>query len=131
MHKSSVSSGVIFLQHVDESKKEQARALRKSQTPAEEMLWQHLRGNRVVGVKFRRQQIIEGFIVDFFCHPAKLVVEVDGSIHDTPEQKEADAHRARVFNARGLMEIRFRNEEVLNDIGRVMAALTKLVKERL
>ena len=60
-------------------------------TPAEKILWNELRANKL-GVHFRRQQVIAGFIVDFYCHKAGLVVEVDGDIHDL--QKEEDAPSA-------------------------------------
>ena len=130
MKKPSLSSGIVFLQRVDEKKKEQARALRKSPTPAEKKLWNYLRGNKISGVKFRRQQIIEGFIVDFFCHKAKLVVEVDGDVHDVVEQKTLDTRRKEVFIARGLKEVRFRNEEVLGDVTKVVGIFKKLVDSR-
>jgi very-short-patch-repair endonuclease len=131
MNQSQQSSGVVLLQWVDEAKKEQARRLRKRATPAEKLLWEELRNNAVSGMKFRRQQAIEGFIVDFFCHKAKLVIEIDGSVHDTPEQKMLDKKRRDVFDARGLHEIRFRNEEVLSDVMNVVATIRDLVDRRL
>ena len=129
--RSVVSSGVTSLQYVSEEKKRAARLLRRNATPAEKLLWEALRNRKAGGLKFRRQQIIEGFIVDFFCHQAKLVVEVDGGIHDEEEQKNSDKHRRNVFAARGLKEIRFRNEEVINDIERVVLKIRKVVEERL
>ena len=113
---SELSSGVVLLQRVEEYKKRQARSLRKNMTEAERVLWKHLRNRKLDGLKFRRQQIIEGFVVDFFCHELKLVVETDGEIHDTFEQKEIDEHRKNVFKLRGLKEIRLKNSEVLNDL---------------
>jgi len=65
-------------------------------TPAEKILWKELRTNRL-GVHFRRQQIIQGFIVDFYCHRAGLVVEVDGDVHDL--QTEEDERREKVLSA--------------------------------
>lgn len=97
-----------------------ARGLRRDMTQAEAILWEHLRDRRLAGFKFRRQQIIEGFVADFFCNYAKLNVEVDGGVHDTPKQKLIDAHRRKVFADRGLKEIRFRNEEVLGNIENVL-----------
>ena len=90
---SKISSGVILLQKVDKDKKRQARALRKKPTEAESVLWEHLRNRKLDGLKFRRQQIIEGFIVDFFCHNLKLVIELDEEVHDIPDQKVIDEHR--------------------------------------
>lgn len=131
MKKSTDTSGVILLQKVYDVKVAWAHVLRKSSTPAERVLWKYLRGNKIAGVKFRRQQIIEGFIVDFFCHKAKLVVEVDGRVHDTAEQKQIDTYRRKVFVDRGLREIRFRNESVLNDIKSVVREITAVVSERI
>ncbi len=67
-------------------------------TPAEKFLWQELRGNKL-GVHFRRQQVIAGFIVDFYCHKAGLVLEVDGDIHDL--QQEEDTRREKVLREMG------------------------------
>ena len=74
-------------QKVTKEKQERAKELRRNMTPAEKILWHELRANKL-GVHFRRQQIIAGFIVDFYCHKAGLVIEVDGDIHDF--QKEED-----------------------------------------
>lgn len=117
---SEISSGVVLLQRVEEYKKRQARSLRKNMTEAERVLWEHLRNRKLDGLKFRRQQIIEGFIVDFFCHELKLVIELDGEIHDTSEQREIDEHRKKVFKLRGLKEVRFKNNNVLNNISSVL-----------
>jgi very-short-patch-repair endonuclease len=119
-NKAPLSSGVVLLQRVDDKKIQQARDLRKKMTPAEYILWQRLRSGRNHGLKFRRQQIIEGFIVDFFCHESKLVVEIDGGIHETRDQAKIDEHRRKVFAARGLREIRFANEEIFKDLDSVL-----------
>jgi len=87
--------------------------LRKNQTPAEKALWGMVRNKQLGGFKFRRQHIIGVFIVDFVCIGAKLVIEVDGRIHDF--QKEYDAARTEFLNAEGFEVTRFRNEEVLLD----------------
>ena len=68
-------------------------------TPAEKTLWEELRANKL-GVHFRRQQVIQGFIVDFYCHKSALVIEVDGDVHDL--QKEEDERRERVLSEMGL-----------------------------
>ena len=121
---SPLTSGVILLQRTSPEKIDQARTLRKNMTEAEQALWQKLRGSKLFGLKFRRQQIIEGFIAAFFCHAVKLVIEVDGSIHDNEEQKRTDTHRREVFAARGLRELRFRNEEVLENSADVLKRIT-------
>lgn len=102
---------IIPGQRVTKAKLERARELRREMTPAETILWQELRGNKL-GVHFRRQQVIKGFIVDFYCHKAALVIEVDGEIHNQSTQKEYDARREQVLNALGLRVVRFRNEEI-------------------
>jgi len=86
-------------------------------TPAEKILWNELRGNKL-GVHFRRQQVIAGFIVDFYCHKIGLVIEVDGDIHNL--QKEEDARREKVLKELGLRIIRFRNDEVENNLAGVI-----------
>jgi very-short-patch-repair endonuclease len=90
---------IIPGQHVTKEKLQRSRELRREMTPAEKILWQELRANKL-GVHFRRQQIIQGFIVDFYCHKAALVVEVDGDIHDL--QKEEDERREKVLIEMGL-----------------------------
>jgi len=71
---------VIHGQHVLHDKLERSRELRCDMTPAETIFWQELRGNKL-GVRFRRQQVIAGFIVDFYCDQPGLVIELDGSVH--------------------------------------------------
>jgi very-short-patch-repair endonuclease len=79
-------------------------------TPEEKILWEHLRANRLAGLHFRRQQIIAGFIVDFYCHAVGLVIEVDGPIH--MQNAEYDTQRDAILTARGLRIVRFSNEEI-------------------
>lgn len=119
------TTGVVLLQRIRKAKILEARALRSTMTKAENALWQQLRNKNLMGLKFRRQQIIEGFIVDFFCQKLQLVIEVDGGVHSTKEQKESDAHRRRVFEALGLQEVRFSNEEVLNQMQLVLDKIRK------
>jgi very-short-patch-repair endonuclease len=124
----SLTSGVVKLQRLSSGKLRQAQELRKTLTPAEKILWERLRRKNILGVKFRRQQIIEGFIVDFYCEAAKLVIEVDGEIHFNPERQAIDLHRKNVFIARGLREIRFANNEILNTIDNVLLEIVQQLK---
>ncbi len=105
-----------------------SRRLRKSMTPAEERLWQHLRRKRL-GVKFRRQHPLGHYTVDFYCHERGLVVEVDGSHHQDEEQQETDANRTAELERMGLRVIRFRNEEVMEGIGVVLVAIENALGE--
>ena len=120
-----ISSGAIQLQRVTDYKIDQARALRRNMTPAEQFLWTALRGKKCGNRKIRRQQILDGFIADFFCAKHNLIIEVDGSIHNQEQQIQRDKQRRAVFAARGLREIRFRNDEVLNDIETVLREINR------
>ena len=108
---------------------ETARDLRKRSTVAEDALWQIVRNRRFHGLKFKRQCPIEFdfdgakrfFIADFFCHEKKVVVEIDGGIHES--QKEYDKIRDEIMIILGLRIIRFSNLEVLNDLDKVKEEL--------
>jgi very-short-patch-repair endonuclease len=115
---------IIPGQTVTKEKLQRARELRRDMTPAEKALWQELRANKL-GVHFRRQQVIAGFVVDFYCHKAALVIEVDGDIHDL--QKEEDAQREKALSELGLRIIRFRNDEVLKNLSEVVEQIKNLV----
>ncbi len=115
---------IIVGQTISTAKLQRAKELRQQMTPEEKILWQHLRTNRLNGLHFRRQQIIDGFIVDFYCHKAKLVIEVDGEIHQ--QQTEYDTERDKVLAARGLRVMRLRNEEVRNRLEEVLVRIAKV-----
>ena len=97
-----------------------ARSMRKNPTEAEEKLWGFLRGRRFNGLKFRRQQHIEGFILDFFCNQLRLGIELDGEIHQTKENQRYDKLRTEYLQEFGISTIRFSNEEVLENIDAVL-----------
>ena len=115
---------IIPGQRVAIVKLQRARALRQEMTRAEKALWQELRANKL-GVHFRRQQIIAGFIVDFYCHKSALVIEVDGDIHDL--QQEDDARREDVLREMGLKVVRFRNDEVIQNLPVVLRKISELL----
>jgi very-short-patch-repair endonuclease len=94
----------------------EARRMRKEPTPAEEILWEAVRGHRL-GVRFRRQHAIDRFIVDFACLPAKLIVEVDGEIHD--QQAPKDRERDAVLTGMGYLVRRYQNQMVLQNTSTV------------
>ncbi len=108
-------------------KAEDARRLRRDQTPAEAVLWAELRGRTLAGLRFRRQQVVAGFIPDFYCAEAGLVVELDGPVHDA--RVEADAERDAVLAAHGLRVIRFSNARVETDLARVLAEISAACHE--
>ena len=90
---------------------ERAKALRKSQTHAEEVLWNYLK-QKPLSYKFRRQHPLGNFILDFYCHSLQLAIEVDGAIHDKKEVAENDKIRDAALKNVGLTIMRFTNDEV-------------------
>ncbi len=93
---------------------ENAGKLRKNMTEAEKLLWFHLKQSPF-GYKFRRQHPLSFFIADFYCHKAKLVIEVDGNIHNSEEVKLNDVNRQKIIEELGLKVIRFTNKEVFQN----------------
>ncbi|MFT3729586.1 MAG: endonuclease domain-containing protein [Terricaulis sp.] len=93
---------------------EGARSMRKYPTKAEKLLWDRLRAHRLNGLGFRRQAPIAAFVVDFVCHEYKLVVEVDGPVHEDPEQAAFDLERTKIIEASGFLVVRV-NERVVRD----------------
>lgn len=93
----------------------QARELRQKQTKAEDLFWELVRNRKFHNLKFRRQHQIGHYIVDFFCNEIKLIIEFDGEIHDTEEQKKHDSTRDKYLTSIGNIVLRFRNEELLNE----------------
>ena len=110
------TSSYVLLRELKTKNKEQ-------QTEAEEFLWKQLRGKNLEGYKFRRQHIIDEFIVDFVCLSKNLVIEIDGGYHNEPEVKQADEVRTEILNSLGFKVIRFTNEEVINDIENVLLTI--------
>jgi very-short-patch-repair endonuclease len=118
---------IITGQKVTKEKLQRAKELRREMTPAEKLLWQEVRAKKL-GVRFRRQQIIEGFIVDFYCHKSALVVEVDGDIHDL--QQEEDVRREKALSALGLRIVKVRNDEVVRNLSTVLGKIRELVAKQ-
>jgi very-short-patch-repair endonuclease len=102
----------------DPDVKQNARELRRNQTPAEASLWSHLRARQLDGMRFRRQHPIGPYVVDFYCAESRLVIEVDGDTH--AEQVEADQARTAWLESRGYRVIRFTNSEVRRQLEAVI-----------
>lgn len=117
---------IIKGQKVSQEKFGRAKELRKEMTPAERRLWNMLRANRFSGWHFRRQQIIAGFIVDFYCHKAGLIIEVDGPIHQ--KQKMEDTERSKVLSDQDLRILQFTNGEVMNKMSQTLQTILKALK---
>jgi len=102
--------------------KDRARGMRHEATPAEDLLWQRLRGNQL-GVKFRRQHSIDRYIADFVCLSHKLIVELDGAGHAEPDQADYDRGRSGLLAELGYRVLRFSNEQTLNETEAVLTAI--------
>ena len=98
---------------------ENAKLLRKNMTHAESILWSYLKV-KPNGLKFRRQHPLGIYIADFYCHTLKLVIELDGSIHDNEEVKMNDEIRQKLIEEDGITVIRFKNQEISNNIENVL-----------
>ena len=99
---------------------ENAKDLRKSATEAEKMLWKSLRARRFLNLKFRRQHPFAKYILDFYCDEKKLCIEVDGSSHDGIAAEQYDQARTQFLNGEGITVLRFRNEQVIKEVHKVL-----------
>jgi len=107
---------------------ERAKLLRANMTDAELKLWSYLRNNKL-GVRFKAQHPIDLFIADFYCHQVKLVVEVDGSIHNL--QTDYDEGRTEEIERFGIVVIRFTNDEVIHHIDKVLISIqTTIISQK-
>ena len=105
-----------------------ARALRRETTDAERLLWSLLRNRQFLGLKFRRQHPLRGYILDFYCHEAQLGVELDGGQHAEPEQAAHDTQRTRDLEELGIRVVRFWNHDVLKEPEAVLEAIMEVVE---
>ena len=108
-----------------------ARELRNNMTQAEIVLWTRLRSKRILGYKFRRQEPIFDYIVDFYCSELKLIIEVDGEIHSHGEQRDYDIKRDKILKTNGYHIIRISNFEILNDINEAIKLITIFISTNL
>ncbi|MBP7736586.1 MAG: endonuclease domain-containing protein [Spirochaetes bacterium] len=102
---------------MDHKKKLFSRELRKESTLHEIKVWEKLRDRRFLNLKFRRQHVIEGFVVDFYCHQLRLAIEIDGGIHE--RQQDYDDLRQHLIECEGIRFIRVTNEEVIADMDKL------------
>ena len=106
-----------------------AKILRKNATPQESRLWYDFLSK--CGVRFQRQKAIDDFIADFYCHRAKLIIEVDGSQHYTPKGREQDRFRTEILEGYDLTVIRLTNRQIDNDFNGVCEYIDAVVKRLL
>jgi very-short-patch-repair endonuclease len=111
------------------SLKEFRKELRNNLTPAEAILWKALQRKQLEGRKFRRQHSIGNYIVDFYCASEKLVIELDGAGHFTPEGSDRDEKRDAYLNNMGLQVIRFENRDIFNNLDAVLELIKSNFKK--
>jgi very-short-patch-repair endonuclease len=112
-----------------------ARELRKTSTKAEELFWRKVRNRQFLGLRFLRQHPLyyryDGklrfFISDFYCHEKKLVIEVDGGIHE--RQEDYDIKRSEILKSKNYHILRFKNEDIFKDFDHVLIKLKKTIEE--
>lgn len=105
-----------------------AELLRKNQTPDEKLLWLHLKRSQL-GVRFKRQHPVWMYIADFYCHELKLVIEIDGSIHNLKEIMEHDMIRQKDIISFGIRVLRFKNKEIKADMTSVLDKIKAIINE--
>jgi very-short-patch-repair endonuclease len=106
-----------------------ARALRRSLTDAERVIWYGLRAHRLDGIGFRRQTPIGPYIVDFVSHQAKLIIEIDGGQHFESEHLRRDARRDAVLESKGFRVLRFNNYDVLTNRTGVLESILSVIQD--
>jgi len=106
---------------------ERARKLRQVETNAEKILWERLRNRKLKGFKFRRQHPIAYFIADFYCHEARLVIEIDGGVHNIHPQKECDEDRTAILQSFGIKVVRFTNKEIERALESVLKKIADIL----
>lgn len=105
-----------------------AKSLRAQLTEAEKHLWEELKKEPFTKYRFRRQHPVQNFIVDFYSHALKLVIEIDGKYHEDIEWREKDQKRTEILEFNGLKVLRFKNNEVLNDTPKVLEEMKSRIK---
>ncbi len=103
--------------------------LRNSLTSAEIILWSHLQGRKFYNLKFRRQQGIGPYVVDFYCPEIHLAIEVDGASHFTPDQKKKDLKRTQFLESKGIRVVRVMNGDVYADMEKVLRRIEAGIPE--
>ncbi|HKI04184.1 MAG TPA: endonuclease domain-containing protein [Thermoanaerobaculia bacterium] len=112
------------LKRVSQGVRSTVRAFRQQQTPAENAFWELVRDRRLEGLKFRRQFPISIFVADFCCFDLKLIVELDGAVHETREQAGHDLNRDFYLQSLGYTLLRFPNEQVFANPSEILQAIT-------
>lgn len=107
---------------------ENARNLRYKMTKAERILWNRVSKKQIMDHRFRRQHPIGKYIADFYCHQGKLVIEVDGEIHDHPDRIEYDAKRTTELESLGIRVLRFTNQQIFSQLEETIGIIKNHLK---
>ena len=107
---------------------EKRRVLRKEMTYCEKIVWLHLR-RKQLGYRFLRQYSVDHYVVDFYCPEMKLAVEIDGSVHDTPDQKEYDAYRQEYLEKFGITFVRVTNDELMGNANMAFKKIEEVLEK--
>jgi very-short-patch-repair endonuclease len=122
----SVSDQVSMFYNASPKVFERANELRKNMTEAESKLWEHLREKRILNLRFRAQHPLDNFIADFYCHPLKLVIEIDGETPKSKEHREYDIIEEADLSRWKIKIIRLKNEDIENNIEQVIEEIKKV-----
>lgn len=115
---------------VPNRQRQNAQRMRRSMTDAEKKLWHELRAHRLMGLGFRRQYPVRGYIADFACPAHRLIIEVDGSHHGRDDISKRDARRTSTLEADGWMIVRFWNDDVLQNLEAVCNHIVTVIQQR-
>jgi very-short-patch-repair endonuclease len=116
---------------VSDQQRTRARSLRQTMTRAETLLWQYLKAHRIDGLSFRRQVPMRGFIADFACHAARLIIKLDGETHDFETRHRHDKQRDAWMRSQGYAVLRFTNDDVLSNLTGVVESIRQSAAPRL
>src|SRR6516164_2772783 len=116
--------------HVSTKQRVRARSLRANSTDAERIMWSALRAHRMSGASFRRQTPIGPYVVDFICHAARLVIEIDGGPHFESKQEQRDARRDAYLAGKGFRVLRFNNHDVMVNRQGVLETIAAAIERR-
>ena len=111
------------------SEQEKRRILRKEMTYCERIVWLYLR-KKQLGPRFLRQYSIDQFVIDFYCPRLKLALEIDGDVHNLPDQKESDEERQKYIEQFGVMFVRITNEELSSNPNKAFEKIEAAIKTR-
>lgn len=100
-----------------------AREFRKNPTKSEKILWNALRNRQFLNLKFRRQYLVDGYLIDFYCHELKLAIEIDGGVHLNKKRREYDRERQNIIEQYKIRFFRVNSKEVELDINRMLKEL--------